>query len=785
MVRPSVLVVIGFLAFTSLDASAAPPEAAPAKSVAEASKRLEGARAALTAAVQRIEKDPPSNPDLDAALVAVEALKGALDAGASFETADLDYARSVLAARKELRTQREYVEGRRAKVHIFDSRRRMDEALATLNDRMTKFSGKEPGPKEMDDARAAVDAVKKLADESRPLTKQDEKFAAYISDVDATLARHQKAIDDRWLAQSAQKQRGLLDESRKALASAVTELGKAWSDEKFSATDKAVTALQKAIDEGKPLEDRDKAYRGEADKARAEVTQARRKMEESVVQAGVSRIKTEMEPAREELNAAAKALRARKPTPEQFAEAKTAAFVVRKLVEKYEPQAAASQPIAQYLTEVKNTLTEVEVSLEVRSLDTARADVTQALRNLEKRSVTPEQFEEANTAMVILQKTLETVHTKNPAVSPSAADARQLLKDGKTTIERRRYEVDLQQQRAKVDEARKNATALVAGIQKEKPSDAQIQEAEKAIQQIGVVLDAGVAFVKKDRDYGIYAKESKERMAELTDRVNRRKIVLAAADARVQLAERLATAKEKLDAAKLATSTDGDIDATSKVVNDLMQMFEARAELEGQDAGYASYAERSRNELLKLVEALEFARQARALRKITGEALAAASTTSEAAASAADLRKKKDLYANAMDKLKACQDEGAKMVKENAGLAGVDVLIGGLPTRPQDVMAQCAQKAASLQEPQKKVDVQIRFEDGPRKAYDLAKSLLSKGRKNEALDQYNGCVAEGRILENRYPEFKDQKFDVSGTSMSVLELIQVCVKERKPLQAAR
>ncbi len=784
MVRTPVLVLIGFIILASAEASAAAPDAGAAKSVAEATKRVESARAALATAVQRIEKEPPSNADLDAALAAVEALKDALNAGASFETEDLDYARTVLAARKELRTQRQYVEERRAKVHIHEFRRRIDGALATLNERMSKLSEKDPGPKAMDDARAALEALKKLTAEGRPLTNQDPKFAAYLTEVDATLARHEKTLDDRWLQQSAQKQRGLLDESRKALSTALAELGKAWSDEKFAATDKAAAALQKQLDEGKPLEERDKAYRGEADKARAEITQAKRRMDELVVQAGVSRVKVELEPAHEELRAAAKALRARKPTSEQLAEAKTAAFVVRKLVEKYEPQAARSQAIGQYLTEVKNTLVEVEVALQVRGLDAARADVLQALRNVEKRSATAEQFEEAKTALVVLEKTLETVHAKNPAISPAAAEARQLLKDGRATLERRRYEVDLQQQRVKVDEARKNAAALVTQIQKEKPTEAQLQEAENAIKQIGTVLEAGAHFTKKDRDYAVYAKETKERMAELSDRVTRRKIVLDAADARVQIAERLATTKEKLEAAKRVSATDADIETASKSVDEIMQMFEARAQLERQDAGYAAYAERARAEWLKLVEALELAKQARALRRVTGEALAAATKASEVAAATSDLRKRKELYASALEKLKACQDDGARMVKENASLATVDVLVGGVPTRPQEVMAQCAQQAEALQEPQKRADVQLRFQDGPKKAYDSAKALLSKGRKSEALAQLNDCIAEGRILENRYPDFKEQKFDVGGTPMSVLELIQVCVKERKPLQSA-
>ncbi|HEX8703288.1 MAG TPA: hypothetical protein VF815_30910 [Myxococcaceae bacterium] len=784
MVRIPALVFVGFLVLSSVPTAAAAPEAGAAKSVAEATKRLESARAALATAVQKIEKDPPSNADLDAAVVAVEALKNALDAGASFETEDLDYAKAVLAARKEYRTRREYVDERRAKVHIFEFRRRIDSAMAALNAPMAKVAGKEPGQQEMDDARAAVAAVKKLADESRSLTKQDEKFATYLTEVDATVARHEKTIDDRWLELSAQKQRGLLDERRKALTTAVAELSKAWSDEKFGATDKATAALQKQLDEGKPLEAKDKAYRAEADKARAEITQARRQMEQSVAMAGVSRIKEEMGPAHDELVASAKALRARKPTPEQLAEAKTAAFVGRKLVEKYEPQASASPAIGQYITEVKNTLVEVEVALQVRSLDAARAEVTQALRNLEKRVVTDEQFEEANTAMTVLAKTLETVHAKNPAISPAAAEARQLLKDGKATIELRRYQVDLTRQRAKVDEARKNASALVTQIQKEKPSDAQLLEAENAVKQIGVVLEAGASFVKKDRDYALYAKESKERMLELNDRITRRRIALSAADSRALLTEQVGTAREKLAAVRAVSTTDADLEAASKSVDTLMQSIETRAELEQQDAGYAASAERAKTELLKLVEALEFAKQERALRRTTGEALAAANTASEAAASSSDLRKKKELYASAMEKLKACQDDGARMLKENARLASADVLVGGMPVKPAEVMSQCAQKAVALQEPQKQVDVRIRFDEGPRRAYESAKALLAKSRKKEALDQLNECIAAGRILENRFPDFKEHKFEVSGAKLSVVELVQTCVKERKPLQAS-
>src|SRR5512133_1554063 len=94
--------------------------AAPAPSLAAARAAVEKARADAAKAMQRASADSPTTADLDAAHAALGALKDALDAGTPFEADDLEYAKLVLAVRKELRTGRELVDDRRAKVYIFD-----------------------------------------------------------------------------------------------------------------------------------------------------------------------------------------------------------------------------------------------------------------------------------------------------------------------------------------------------------------------------------------------------------------------------------------------------------------------------------------------------------------------------------------------------------------------------------------------------------------------------------------------------------------------------------------
>src|SRR5262245_28191735 len=145
------LAVAFLVVLSSADALGAPPDASPPISAVKS--RLQAASESFAKAVQRVEKDPPSTADLDAAWAAAGALKDAIDAGAAYEAADLEYAKAALAARKQLRTQRDFVEERRAKVYLFNHRRTIDAAVATLNDRMKELDAREAAPRSFDGAR--------------------------------------------------------------------------------------------------------------------------------------------------------------------------------------------------------------------------------------------------------------------------------------------------------------------------------------------------------------------------------------------------------------------------------------------------------------------------------------------------------------------------------------------------------------------------------------------------------------------------------------------------------
>ena len=992
------------LCLLSFVASAADPK------VAQAQKALDTARANMIAAVARIEKDPPSNADLDAAHVAVEALKTAIEAGAEQEQNDLDYAKAALSARKDLREKRTYVEERRAKIKLFDARRAIELALPPMAEKGKKLEAKDPDPKDFDDARAAIVEVRKVVDGARALGKEDPRFAAFVAETDANLARREKAIDDRATALSVGNQRPLLEESRKALTAAIAALGKGATDAQFSDADKAVSALARRLEDGKDLEGKDGGYREAAGKARGELSAGKKKMDELWTVTGLARLKGEIEPARKDLATAARGVRGRKPTPEQLAEARTAAIVVRKLVEKFQPEAARSQAFAQYVTEVQSLLvdvegelarrnldgasadvnqalktiakpaptdenfaeansalgvlektlagveskepwandarallrdarsstsrrrievdveglratltttvsalstaatdaqfddankavaallkrvddekdleakdaayrpaatkvrselasarkriddlwastglarlkaqiesakkdlaasarvvhgrkptaeqlaeaktaaivarklveklqpeaakfptfgqyltdvqalvTDVEQQLQVRSLESASADVNQGLKSIAKNNPPDDAFSEVNAAVGILEKTMATIDPKDPALGPYMNDAKALLRDAKSSAARRRIEVDVERQKAKVEEQRKKVASLMEVLTRAGFTREQEQAAEDAVTELKTTLEAGTELVAKDRGYAAYDREIKARLNELNVKLTARKVTLTAGEGRALLVELTATGKAKLESARQPESTDAQLADATKAVDALTQALDSHAALEQQDYGYFAQSNKGRDDLIRLMEALERAKAVREIRKHTVEPLSAGTAAVNAAASA-DLRTQKAQYEKAIALFKSCNAEGAGLLRDYPTLTTVPVVVDGRPTTPTAALAACTQQIGATEVLLKQVVPLLSFEDGPKKAYEAAKGLLAKGNKNDALAQFDECIATGVILSAKSPELKERNFTVAGADSTLTALIQVCRAQSKTLR---
>ncbi len=768
---PSSFALVAVVFVSSSGALAGAPEAAAAL------KKLEAARSALAEAVKRIEVDPPAPKDLDAAHAAVGVLKDAIDAGAAQEGDNLDYAKAALAARKELRTHREFVDDRRGKVKVHEQRRLIDAALADFKDKAKKVEAKEPGSKDFDDARASARALRKALGEGRPFAGQDQKFAAYLNETEAQLAKQEKGIDERWVLLEADKHRAKVDAARKALTAAMASVGtKDTTDEQFKAADKALSELTRLLEDGKALEPSEKAYRAVADQGRAEVTQAKKKMDTAWSETGLAKLKAEIEPAYKDLQAAGKAVKAKKPAPEQLAEAKTAAIVVRKLLEKFEPEAKRSQAFGQYVKEVKGTLVEVEVQLQLRALDAAVADAKQALRPLERRVPTDEQFEVAASALLVLEKTLETVHAKDKAMAPAANDARKLLRDARAAHGKKRVEVDVAVQQDKVDKARAAPTKLLG--QGTLTAEA-LDEAETGLKVLAGALAEGDALTKKDRGYAAFDRETKKRITELQAKLAKGRLGLEVSAAREKLKVAAGLAKEKIDATKLPAATDADLDAAQKAMEGIDKVLEANAPLEAKDSGLQLQSEKLRYETgPRLLENLEAARQMRDLRKKTGDALTAGEKAVAAAEATQNLRAQRTNYEKALAEFTACKDE-TRRVQATPQLEKTVVLVDGRPSTAKEVVATCAERAEAMKAAIKPITGLIDFEEGPKKSFEAAKQLLSRGKKADAAAQFEECTASALILQHRNPTMKDQSFQVAGSSMTLSELIKQCTSEAK------
>ena len=227
--------------------------------------------------------------------------------------------------------------------------------------------------------------------------------------------------------------------------------------------------------------------------------------------------------------------------------------------------------------------------------------------------------------------------------------------------------------------------------------------------------------------------------------------------------------------------TDPEVEAGAKAVEALTASLEAGAKLEKQDGSYASQADRARDQLSRLRETLQLARDARGFRKLLTGSLARGNAAFELGGKAKDPNDRKDQYEKALKQFQSCTSDGASAIAEKPNLGKILVFVDGNPSSPKEIMAVCTTRGEAVQPLLDQAGVLAYFHNGPKRDFEAARTKLAAGDKPGALALFNDCVADGRIFAQRYPKMKDETFEVMKQNMTPGQLIDQCIKERTAL----
>ncbi len=612
--------------------------AAPPSSPAQAKAQLEAAESALAAAAGRLQQQPPPEADLTAAEAALATLKRALDEGSRFEPKDLEYAKAALAARKDHRAKSEYVQQRRLEASVELGLQSIDRALSALKTAVDRTEH-DPTPDAFIRARAAALEVKKALESGRTLAAQNAKYAAQVKTAEAELAKQARTIDERELRIKVAQQSAALEQAKNALDHALDQLqGKDIEDARYQQAESAAASLRDLLASGKPLEASDKTYRAQAAKLGAFVRDAKKRIDAEWSAAGLARLKAEIEPARAELAQAARAMKGKQPTEDQRALARNAAIIVEKLLERFRPLASKSPAFAKYVSEVEAALVAVQVELQRRGVEEARAAVEKSLATLRGPNPSDVHFEEANASMAAFEKTIDSAVKKDAEFSRWLQDQKGWLERSRRDVGERRTAVEVHRQKEEVRAARDAVASAMRRIQGRRPKDEEFDEAKNALAVLDQTIAKSKAVAHKDAAFGKYLAEAKDALKRARSDAEKRRLDVTIDLQRERVSDALAAVNHSL--ARLPGLDE--VKAGETAVNALDEALTAGKELMSKDRAYGRYArdaaaagERARTRLATRRDEIAIDAQRSAVeRELTGlsNAVAALDTVASPAA---------------------------------------------------------------------------------------------------------------------------------------------------------
>ncbi len=766
-----------------------------AADVAAAKEKIEAAKGDLASFMAEVVRKDPGEATFKRADGALQALRESLDEAGPLESRDADYGKFAIAARKILEGQRQTLEKRKIAVAVDGAKHEIDGGMSVLGAALQQIRGRDIATSDIERARGAAEQVDSALKRSDEVADKDVGFAKYVAGARQKLAAARKTIDDRHHRLNVDTQRAKVESSRKIMADALGRLSaKDVGPSAFEEAETSVKGFRGTIDEGKDLEDKDRAYATYAGGMKKQHDAALNRIAARRLEVQVLTARAEISTRRELLGEALRRILAPGPSEADFNATIEAVSAVEKAVDSASELRGKDRKFAGYAVEVEKSLIPARATIGRRKLEVeiaAQRDKLNAALDTLAGSIkgmnAPTDFEAADGAVNGVERTLdegEKYLGKDAKYGKLVTDARKRVAAARQQIRTRRDEVAMAEQKAKVQVQRDRLAELLTALAGFSASDEQFKAAREAVDETNKALDEGDELERRLRAYAAYATSVRKALADARKKIELRQVAVDVRNRRLLIEQAVGTAKLRVTDLEKPESSSEELKGASDALVSAREEITAGAALEKRDGQYGKFANASRKQLSALQRALDEAAPGVRFREGPVAALREARSAMSAADGLQD-EEQRAAYSSTLEQLQSCQSDAKDMISEHKKLARQSFVAGRKNVKGSDVAKQCAAEAKTAKKKLAAVAQRLAFYEGPAKHFTNGHNLLTRAEAsmsdnargeslNGAIRAFEECVGEGRILEHKYPGLKKKSYDVDGRQVTVPMLVKAC-----------
>lgn len=539
--------------------------------IAEA--RLSVAEAAVKAAADGLTE--ASEADVQAAKQSLDRLEGLVEDAAPLAKAHAGHRKFVGALRGRLGGYARAIEARWVALGVAAHEGDLDAAVAEVDAALAGLEGA-PSPADLSKADAATAKLAEVLEGGAALAKKDPKYAAKLAGIARELPSKRATVVRRRIEVLAAG----LDAQFQALPEPPSE-------DDLSPIEAVLTSVEAAVAEGRTLARADRALAQSLRSVQAGLRSRRAELNTKALAARIRPHRAKVEAANQEVEAALGALEGTSEH-ERYVAAEEAVAALKKVVEAGAELGAQDRAYGAFLGRFEAQHADRRALIRQRRIEAAEGAAKEALAALEG-TPGPAEFAAAEKAV----ERVATVTDSNRGFEHRGfsafvrgVDAR--LKGYRGAIARRRVEVKVEAEGAKLEAALAEAKAAVEALASGTPGPAEFAAAERAVQGAEKALEGAKAAAEKDRGLAAKRAAGARAVAAQTRTIASRRVEVEVAAARATVEETAAAAKAAVDGLAGAPAPSA-FEAADSAIAAYEAAVEASAKTAKKDRAFAAH----------------------------------------------------------------------------------------------------------------------------------------------------------------------------------------------------